>query len=272
VLVWGVTDPKGFPPHLPDSIRWVQLPSAGVERWLSSGIIDGRRTWTSASAAYAALVAEHAAMLLLSGVRQLPVCLSQESWAKEALWPRVRSLNGSTVAIVGCGNIGRALIPILSSLGCRVFAVNRSGRQVAGTILTLPQSRLDDVWGLADHFVLAAPATTETQHLVSRPQLDRMSAHSWLVNVARGSLIDTAALVKALDAGQICGVAIDVTDPEPLPQGHPLWKHPRAIITPHIANPLETMRAEFSRHLTVNLTNYRQGRPLAGVIDQKAGY
>ena len=109
-----------------------------------------------------------------------------------------------------------------------------------GASRTLAADALDEVWAAADHFVIAAPATAATQHLVGAPQLAAMPPHAWMVNIARGSLIDTDALVAALAARRDrAAPALDVTDPEPLPDGHPLWAEPRALITPHVANPLE---------------------------------
>ena len=129
-LAWTVSDPSEFPERLPDAVRWVQLPSAGVEAWIARGIIDRERTWTSATGAYALPVAEHALLLLLAGLRRLPDCTAATTWTKSDLMPRLDTLQGASVGIVGAGGIARALIPLLSSLGARTLAVNRSGRPV----------------------------------------------------------------------------------------------------------------------------------------------
>lgn len=271
-LAWTNSSPGEFPRALPDSIRWVQLPSAGVERWLDEGILDDGRVWTAATGAYAAPVAEHALLLLLAGVRRMRECLHTTTWSKDALMPTARTLHGATVAIIGCGSIGRALIPSLHALGADVIAVNRSGRPVEGAVSTLAAAESAEVWSQADHVVIAAPATSDTRHLVGRDQLERMRPGAWLVNVARGSVVDTEALLEALDSHTIGGAALDVTEPEPLPDGHPLWTHPRALITPHIANPAVTLRRGFHERLADNIKQFSRGEPLTGVIDLDTGY
>jgi D-3-phosphoglycerate dehydrogenase len=271
-LIWVDSNPKDFPQNLPPSIEWVQLPSAGVESWLSAAMIDRVRTWTAMAGAYSGSVAEHALALLLAGVRAIPNFIEHKSWAKSELDGRIETLAGTTVAIVGCGGIGRALIPSLRALDAHVLAVTRSGRPVEGADDTLPASHTDAVWSRADHVVLAAPATPATRHLVGAAELRSMREHSWLVNVGRGTLIDTAALVTALDESQIAGAALDVTDPEPLPDGHPLWSHPRAIISPHVANPSTLLRRAFLRRVEANVVRFASGQSLLGVIDVEAGY
>ena len=271
-LAWTVSDRDGFPDPLPAGVRWVQLPSAGVETWLADGLIDRDRTWSSAAGAYALPVAEHALLLLLAGLRQLPACVTATTWTKQALMPRLGTLQGASVGIIGAGGIARALIPMLSALGARSLAVNRSGREVPGAALTVPAEEADTVWRAADHVVIAAPATPDTRHLVGRHQLELMGGTGWLVNVARGPLVDTEALLAALDEGLLDGAALDVTDPEPLPDGHPLWTHPRAIVTPHIANPQVTLRSGFHRRLADNIERQLAGTPLLGLVDPDNGY
>ncbi|HWK26554.1 MAG TPA: D-isomer specific 2-hydroxyacid dehydrogenase family protein [Solirubrobacter sp.] len=248
-------------PALPSRVRWVQLHSAGVEPWLERiRALPGVR-FTSAAGAYAPQVAEHALMLLLAGVRGL------ERYARAATWaPRDSgTLAGATVAVVGAGGIGRELIRRLEPHGAEILAVTRSGRDG-----TLPASRLPEIWDRADHVVLCAPATAGTRHLVGAAELARMRPHAWLVNVARGSLIDTGALVEALRERRIGGAALDVTDPEPLPDGHPLWG--LALITPHVANPPSAMGHSLAAHVRENVRRFAAGEPLLAPIDPDAGY
>ena len=258
-LVW--LDSDSFPEELPDHVRWVQLPSAGVERWLER--IDRKRVWTSAAGAYGRPVAEHALALMLAGTRRLADCARATSWQRPPLVP----LDGATVAIVGAGGIGRALIELLEPLRVEVLAVTRRGRD--GTI---PVDRLGEVWPRAHHVVIAAPATGATRHLVGAEELSAMREDAWLVNVARGSLVDTDALVAALAAGEIAGAALDVTDPEPLPDDHPLWHEPRALITPHVANPDATLRRYLAELVRENVARFAAGDDLLSRIDLDAGY
>ncbi|MFC8180636.1 MULTISPECIES: D-isomer specific 2-hydroxyacid dehydrogenase family protein [Nocardiaceae] len=272
-LVW-TEGPSRFPATLPSNVEWVQLPSAGVEAWFDAGILAAHPSvlFTSAAGAFAATVAEHALALLLAGVRALPEHLEARSWQPERFMSRVGTLRGSTVTILGAGGIGRALIPPLTALGADVVAVNRSGRPVPGAVRTLPVAALADVWPLTDHVVIAAPATPATRHLVGEHELARLQKHSWVINVARGSLVDTDALIDALTARTIGGAGLDVTDPEPLPDGHPLWTLPNAIVTPHDSNPTTLRHAAFADHVAANVARFVAGETLAARIDSTQGY
>ncbi|MFE3291606.1 D-isomer specific 2-hydroxyacid dehydrogenase family protein [Rhodococcus sp. NPDC059234] len=272
-LVWD-GGPDRFPDDLPAGVRWVQLYSAGVEEWFAAGIIQRHPdlVWTSAAGAFAATVAEHAFALLLAGVRALPEHLAATTWRQQEFFGKVGTLRGARVAVVGAGGIGRALIPMLTSVGATVVAVNRSGRAVPGAATTLPADRLDELWDGVDHVVVAAPATSATRHLVGAPQLARLGPRSWVINVARGSLVDTDALVDALRENRIGGAGLDVTDPEPLPDGHPLWTLPNAIVTPHDSNPPGVRPPAFADHVTANVRRYVAGQELLARIDPVAGY
>jgi len=273
----GVVSLTGDPaelPSLPDSVRWVQLPSAGVEQWIRSGAVSDGRVWTSATGSFGLAVAEHALALMLAADKSL------HTFARVPTWPadpddgrrQVRSLAGETVLIAGAGGIGRALIGLLEPFGCEVIAVTRRGHDVPGAARTLPADRLSEVWGEARHVVVAAPATDGTRQLVGAAELAAMREDAWLVNVARGSLVDTDALVEALRSGSIAGAALDVTDPEPLPDSHPLWELPNVLITPHVATPPETERIAFAARVRENVRRLAAGEELEGVIDAEGGY
>ena len=265
-VVWADSMPGQFPASLPEGVRWVQIPPAGVEAWRD--VVDRDRAWTSSTGAYGPQVAEHTLALMLAGGHRLAESARARTWTE----PEVVPLAGSTVAIVGAGGIGRDLIGLLAPFDVEVLAVTRRGLAVEGAARTLPADRVDEVWPDAHYVVLAAPATEATRHLVDAAQLAAMRSDAWLVNIARGSLIDTDALVAALAAGEIGGAALDVTDPEPLPDGHPLWSEPRALITPHVANPLVVRRPAFLARVRENVERFAAGEPLAGVIDVDAGY
>ncbi|MBC7305146.1 MAG: hydroxyacid dehydrogenase [Nocardia sp.] len=277
-LIW-TGQPGDFPAELPSSVRWVQLPAAGIEDFFDAGVFTGHPDvrFTSAAGAFSHSVAEHALMLLLAGVRYLPEQLRATSWQQREFFPHVGSLRGKTVTIVGAGGIGRALIPMLAPLGARVIAVNRSGRPVRGDgipadVETVPADQLARVWSHTDHVVVAAPATAQTRHLIGADELARLKPSSWVINVARGSLIDTDALVDALSGGLIGGAGLDVTDPEPLPTGHPLWTLPNAIITPHDSNPPQLRLAAFADHVGANVARFVAGEPLSAIVETARGY
>ncbi|GAA3705071.1 D-isomer specific 2-hydroxyacid dehydrogenase family protein [Gordonia hankookensis] len=269
VLVWIGTGAEF--PDLPDHVEWVALKTAGIEEFVSAGVIDDRRVWTNASGFYAENVAEHALTLLLAGLRQVNTAVLRH-WDKEPIDTAVRSLHGSTVAIIGAGGIADSLIPRLSACGADVIAVNRSGRPVDGAALTLPADRTGEVWGQTDHVVLAAPATAQTRHLINADSLAALPAHAWVVNVARGPLVDQSALVAALREGRIAGAALDVTDPEPPAPDDPLWSLPNVIITPHVANPSSGLTRTMAPWLAENIRRFLAGEELLAVVTPGSDY
>ncbi len=269
VLVW-IGPPAEFP-ELPDAVEWVALKTAGIEDFLDAGLLDNRRVWTNAAGFYAENVAEHALALLLAGLRQINTAVARH-WDKERIDTSVRSLHGSTVAIVGAGGIGASLGPRLKACGARVVAVNRSGRDVPGADEVRRSSELDSVWSSVDHVVLAAPSTAKTRHMINAETLAALPNHAWVVNIARGPLVDEAALYRALVDGEIAGAALDVTDPEPPAEDHPLWSLPNVIITPHVANPASGLTREMAPWLAENVRRFAAGEELISVVTPGRDY
>jgi D-3-phosphoglycerate dehydrogenase len=270
-LVW--TDPAA-PDHLASVLlgspaTWVQLPFAGVESFADQ--LDPGRTWTSAKGIYGPAVAEHALTLMLAAARGVHRYARSTAWPSSELVP-ARRLKGAQVLIVGTGGIGRSLARILEPLEPEITAVNRSGTPMPGAASTVPTALLGEVVGQADWVVLAAPLTQETTHLFDRRMLGAMSRQAWLVNVARGALVDTAALVESLERGGIGGAALDVTDPEPLPDDHPLWRFSNVIITPHIANTWDMALPELAARVERNVLALGSGTPLEGQVDTTLRY
>ena len=278
-LIW--TDP-GDPDGLRELLRecparWVQLPFAGIESFFAAGVIDPDRTWTCAKGIYGPATAEHALALMLMAARRLHVHAVATSWASEArvgsgFGVAERRLAGATVLIVGTGGIGRSLAGMLRPLGPRVLASNRSGSSLRGAERTVPADGLADVLPEADFVVLAAALTPETRHMIDARHLEAMKPGAWLVNVARGGLVDTDALVEALQTGSIGGAALDVTDPEPLPDEHPLWELPNVVVTPHVANTWDMAVPELAGLVGRNVRRFAAGDQLEGVVDPSAGY
>ncbi|MFY9890189.1 MAG: D-isomer specific 2-hydroxyacid dehydrogenase family protein [Streptosporangiaceae bacterium] len=250
------------------SPRWVQLSSAGVERVAAAGLLDAGRTWTCAKGIYAEPVAEHALMLALAGLRLLPSRIRATSWGRAG----GESLYDAPVAIVGGGGITASLLGLLAPFRVRATVVRRSAEPVPGAALTLPVAMLPEALSDARVVFLALALTPETTGIIGAPQLAAMRPDGWLVNVARGRHVVTDALVAALAAGEIGGAGLDVTDPEPLPDGHPLWTQDRCIITPHTADTPEMVRRPLALRIRDNVTRFAAGEPLSGVIDPAAGY
>jgi phosphoglycerate dehydrogenase-like enzyme len=272
-IVWygsPPADPADLRDRLHASITWVQVMQAGVEEWFDRGLIDDVRLWTSAVGAYTVAVAEHIVALLLASAKRLPECARSEVWRKPEL--EGRAFAGSTVGIVGAGGIGHETIRRLEPFGVRVLASTRSGADVPGAARSLGTADLDELLRESDYVVLCAPLTPETHGLIGARELDLLGPEGVLVNVGRGALVDTDALVAALRERRIRGALLDVTEPEPLPDGHPLWSEPRALITPHVANTRAQLDAALARRVEQNVARFAAGEQPIGAIDPAAGY
>jgi phosphoglycerate dehydrogenase-like enzyme len=270
-LVW--TDP-GAVEELRDvlqahpGISWVQLPMAGVERMAEAGIFDHQRQWTSAKGSYAEPVAEHALALLLAGLRHLPERARARSWGE----PAAQTLFDQPVTIVGGGGITAALIRLLEPFRTQVTVVRRSAEPVPGAASTITTEHLHEALPGAQAVVLTLALTPQTRGLIGQKELELMNQRAWLVNIARGGLVDTEALVEALRSDQIGGAALDVTDPEPLPEGHPLWDLPNCLITPHTADTEQMTQPLLAARITENVQRLINGQELAGRVDPDLGY
>jgi len=250
------------------AIRWVQLPWAGIEPLAEAGVLDPTRVWTCAKGAYAEPVAEHAVALALAGLRRLPERVRATSWGE----PAGRSLYDRPVTILGGGGITRELLRLLAPYRVRATVLRRSADPLPGAERTLPVSALHDVLPGAAVVFVALALTPETTGIIGSEELGRMDDEAWLVNVARGRHVVTDALVTALRDGAIAGAALDVTDPEPLPDGHPLWELPNCIVTPHTADTWEMVRPLLARRIAANVAHRIAGEPLEGLVDPAAGY
>jgi phosphoglycerate dehydrogenase-like enzyme len=268
-LVWldshgvgGLTEALAVAP----GVRWIQLPSAGVEAMTE--VIDKARIWTCAKGAYAQPVAEHALTLTLAGLRLLPTRIAARSWGAHG----GTSLFGQRVTILGGGGITRSLLELLASFEVEATVVNRTGHPVPGAARSVAVSELDSTLSDALVVVLALSLTPETRGIIGAKQLGLMEQTAWLVNVARGGHVDTDALVDALREGSIAGAALDVTDPEPLPDGHALWDLSNCIITPHTADTIEMVLPLLAERIRTNVAHFTAGEALVGLVDSETGY
>jgi phosphoglycerate dehydrogenase-like enzyme len=249
-------------------LRWVQLPFAGVENHVADGLIDEDHVWTCAKGSYARPVAEHALMLALAGLRMLPDRIRATSWGREG----GRSLYGAPVTILGGGGITEELLRLLAPFGVEATVLRRRPEPLAGAARVLGADQVDLAIEGATVVFVALALTPETRHVINRSRLRLMGPETWLVNVARGGHVDTDALVSALQAGEIGGAGLDVTEPEPLPDGHPLWSAPNCIITPHTADTSDMVVPLLAERIRTNVARFAAGEPLVGVVDPRAGY
>jgi phosphoglycerate dehydrogenase-like enzyme len=247
-------------------VRWAQLPWAGIEPYVE--VIHDDRIWTCGKGVYAEPVAEHALTLLLAGLRRL------DRYARATTWtsPQGTNLLGGKVVILGGGGITESLLRLLGPFGADVTVVRRRPAPMDGAHRVVGIDTLHDALDGAVGVVLALALTPETEGVIGRAELERMSDRGWLVNVARGNHIVTGELIDALHAGVIGGAALDVTDPEPLPDDHPLWSTPNCIITPHVANTPEMALPLLAARITENVRRWGSGEPLVGLVDPSLGY
>ena len=245
-------------------LRWVQLPTMGYDPVELHGVPHGVIV-TTAGDAYAPTVAEHALALLLALVRRLPEAVRN---AEHHRWDQsgataIGTLHDATVAVVGFGNIGREIAKRLRGFGARVIAVTRSGRPNPLADEAARADQLHGVLGRSDAVVLAVPLSAQTRHLIGARALAAMQPHALLINIARGGVVDQAALATALAEGKLGGAGLDVTDPEPLPPDDPLWALPNALITPHVAGyGGDVAPRRILALVERNLRAFIEGRPL----------
>ncbi len=268
--------PEDFP-DLPLTVRYVQTAMAGVDGLREAGLLSPRVRWANAAGLYADSVAEGTLGLMLGAAHMYKLVTARASWsaAKKMQYESQFLYAGKTVMIVGAGGIGARLIEMLEPFGCRVIAVNRSGRPVPGAHETLP---IDDLradpsqWGRADFVVLLAPLTEQTHGMIDAAVLERMKPTAFLVNAGRGGLVVTDELVDALRKGNIAGAGLDVMEPEPLPDDHPLWGLDNCLITPHTTNTIPIMKERLGALAVRNAERYEAGERMETEFDPEAGY
>jgi len=260
-------------------LRWVHATAAGVSQLLHPDFVASDVVLTNARGVNAAPIGDHTLGMILAFSRHLVSAWRHQRehrWAQQEIWderPRPRELAGQRLVLVGLGALGRAIAERARGFGMRIVAVTRSGRDPGGLVDEIfAAGRLDEALREADFVVLAAPETPETRHLIDARRLALMKPSACLVNVARGTLVDEAALAEALATRRIAGAALDVTEREPLPPESPLWNLENVIITPHVANASERLWERQWATLRENLERWFAGRELINVVEKSRGY
>lgn len=247
-------------------IEWVQLPFAGVDAFAE--VLKREVIFTSAKGSYRQPVAEHALALCLALARKIPERVVAKTWGKKF----AVSLYDSHIVIVGGGGIAEELVSLLRPFNTRVTVVRKHPEKIEGATETVAFDRLDEFIAIADFVVLAAALTEETLYLFDLRRFELMKPTAYLINIARGKMIDSDALKTALESGIIAGAAVDVTDPEPLPDGHALWSTPNLLITPHTADTNAQVIRLFSMRIDENVKAWLGDGEWVGRVDQKLGY
>ncbi len=249
-------------------IEWVQLPYAGIEPVVDVVTARPHVEWYCGKGVYAEPVAEHALMLALSGMRGMGAYARAAGWSA----PQGRNLLGASVTVLGGGGITASLLRLLGPFGCDVTVMRNRPEPMDGAARVVGPDALADILPSTDVLVLALALTPETTGIIGAAELSALPDHAWIVNVARGGHIVTDDLVESLRTGQIGGAALDVTDPEPLPDDHPLWSLPNCLITPHIGNTPEMGLVLLAERVEANVGLRLAGKPLIGPVYVELGY
>jgi len=260
INVRGYTAPDTPPPGWPYGAQWVHLVSSGIDfypRWL----FNGPPVTTSRGSA-ADNLAEFALAAIFAAAKHLP-----DIWVQDSQWQftALRPLKGTTLGILGFGAIGQSLAQKALALGINVVALRQS--QAPFGVGVEAARDIHELFARADHLVVAAPLTEATRHIINRDVLGSAKPGLHLINIARGGLLDQEALLEALDNGQIGLASLDVTEPEPLPDGHPLYSHPRVRLSPHTSAISTNSRNEIADTFLANLERYVDGLELANVAN-----
>ncbi len=257
-------------------LRWVQVSSAGVDRYLGIKPLmeNDKLVLSNNRAVHGPAIADHAMAMLLSLTRNLKYYAKNQ---KQAKWARGGgesiALQGKTMLVVGLGGIGTEIAQRANGFGMKVIGTRRSDRPSPDYVKRVGKPK--DLLAMlpeADVVALAVPLTDETKNMLNKAAFDAMKPGAYLINIARGKVVNTDAMMKALKSGRLAGACLDVTDPEPLPANHELWKQANVIITPHIASHSEVTNKRRSALLVENLRRFGAGEPLLNVVDKKAGY
>ncbi len=284
---WFPFDPMEVAPKL----KWIQLSSAGVDHLLDSPVMKSPVIITTTSGIHAVPIAEYVFAMILSFVKNLPLALDYQ---RRKEWPSNRSqvlvseeLRDKTLGIIGYGSIGREVARLARAFGMKVFATKRHvevntdkgyrlpdvGDPEGALVERLyPNSNLREMLSLCDFVVITAPLTRETYHMIGPEELAAMKPSAYLINVARGAIVNEAALVEALRNKKIAGAALDVFEQEPLPPESPLWDLPNVLLTPHISAITPKYDDRATALFAENLRRYLEGRELLNVVDKNLGY
>ena len=270
--IFGTINPELF--RAAKKLKWVQVYSAGVETYRFPEFTNSAVTLTNCKIIQGPEIADHAFALLLSLTRDLNQIIparTTEEWGRGRYHPL--ELRGKTAVIVGVGGIGSQIAQRAHAFGMTVIGVDPKDIPFNPYVSkVVPPDRLDSVLPLADVVFLSVPHTPQSEGMIGSKQFEEMKKGAFFIAVSRGKIYNTDALVKALDERKLSGAGLDVTNPEPLPKGHPLWKFDNVVITPHIAGESDGVQARRVQLMKENIARFAKGEPLLNVVDKVKGY
>jgi phosphoglycerate dehydrogenase-like enzyme len=269
--------------NLAPKLRWLQFPGAGVDSLEPTGLLeaDSNVIVTTAAGIHATTISEYVfgSMLMFNWNWPQMIRLQDEHvWARSANWYRLggHELADQTLGIIGLGNIGRRIAQLGRAFGMHVLGIRRSIQNHEDHAMDVdqlfPPEQLHELLRLSDYVVISVPLTRRTEKLIGEAELRIMRSNAYLVNIARGRVIDELALVRALREGWIAGAGLDVTEEEPLPSESPLYSLPNVILTPHISGNSDHYDTRLAALFADNLKRYRMGQQLQNRYDPLRGY
>ncbi|MFC2005355.1 D-2-hydroxyacid dehydrogenase [Chloroflexota bacterium] len=272
-VIFGLRLPKNVITRAP-KMKWIQVLSAGVNRFLDAEMVESPVIMTNVSGIHAIPISEFVLEQMLMFVKLAPLCFQMK---QEKRWerPPPSMLRSKTVGVVGLGSIGREVARLSKAFGMRVVATRRSakrGGRARYVDMLLPRDQLQQLLGESDFVVLALPLTPETKKLIGEEELRNMKPTAHLINIARGEIVDEEALIRALEEHRIAGAGLDVFATEPLPPDSRLWELPNVIFSPHISGGQEDYAVRGTEVFCENLRRYLSGKKLLNVVDKKKGY
>ena len=261
-------------------LRWIQSPAVGVGSLMFPELLASPVVVTIARGIRARAIAEHVLGVTIALARRLPAAMRaqiQHRWAQDEIEGAaidVRTLQGRRMGIIGLGAIGRELATIAAPFGFRITAIRRRAQDPPppGVDGVWTPDRMADLLATSDVVVLAVPHTPDTKRIIGRDELRLMKRGAYLINIARGKLIDDDAVVDALRDGTLGGAALDVFTREPLEASSPYWDLPNVIVTPHTAGAMQDYWTPLVALFSDNLRRFERGEPLLNVVDKVAGY
>ena len=259
------------------NLRWLHLGVAGVDKSLHESLAQSEVIVTNARGIHGDVMAEYALAAILSGANRFDLAAAaraRKEWQQKEIIRHRHSIAGKTVGIIGTGAIGTATAKLCRACGMKIIGIRRAPEKGApeGFDSIYGPDGLAKVLSAADYVVLAAPLTAETQHLLGAAELAMMKPAAFLINIARGALVDEMALIAALREKKIAGAVLDVFMDEPLPPESPLWDLENVFVTPHISGNFEAYVERVGAQFAENLARYVRGEPLFNVVDKRRGY
>jgi len=253
-------------------LQWIQSSAAGLDHCLVPSVIESNIPVSSASGLFANQVAEQTFALLFGVLRSIPTFFRQMQ-SKEFIRRPTFDLHGKTVGIIGMGGNGRRLAQVLAPFRVKILATDYYPENAPPEVNELlPHTKLHEVAARSDILILTLPLNESTHHCIDGSVLDAMKRGSFLINVARGQVVDEQALIERLQSGHITAAGVDVTEVEPLPLSSPLWSLPNVLITPHVGAQAACRVDDTTRMICANLKRYLANEPLFNLVDKRLGF